>query len=54
MIERALKDKGVDVRDPFDIHQFKAVGSDLLLKIPNRSIRQSLTSEFEALVTRLA
>jgi hypothetical protein len=54
MIERALKDKGVDVRDPFDIHQFKAVGADLLLKIPNRSIRQSLTSEFEALVTRLA
>ena len=54
MIERALAAKGVDVRDPFDIQDFKAVGADLLLKIPNRSIRQSLTSEFEALVTRLS
>ncbi len=54
MIERTLTDKRVDTSGPFDVHQFQEVGSELMLKIPNRSIRQSLANEFAALVTRLS
>jgi hypothetical protein len=54
MIERTLAEKGIDPNGPFDLISFREIGSSLMLKIPNRSIRQSLTKEFDALVANLS
>ena len=54
LIERTLTERGVDSKGHFDLIQFREVGSDLLTKIPNRSIRLSLTKEFEALIAKLS
>ena len=54
LIERTLADKGISAQGHFDLIQFREVGSEILQKIPNRSIRQSLTKEFDALVAKIS
>ena len=54
MIEKTLADKGINPRGTFSADLFRQAGTDLLNKIPNRTIRQSLTKEFEALVARMS
>lgn len=54
LIDRALKDKGILAESTFDVRLFRQVGLELMDQIPHRSLRRSLTNEFESLVDSLS
>ncbi|MFZ4765052.1 MAG: hypothetical protein ACOYMN_08860 [Roseimicrobium sp.] len=54
LIDRALSDRGIMLEMQFDVRLFRQVGLELMQQIPHRSLRRSLTNEFEALVAKLS
>lgn len=54
LIDRALKEKHILPNSSFDVRLFRQVGMELMQKVPHKSIRQSLTNEFESLLERLS
>lgn len=53
MIERAMKDRGIQPEGTFDIDLYREIGMEMMGKIPHRVLRKSLTGEFEALLETL-
>jgi hypothetical protein len=54
MIEAAFKLRGIDMESNLDATLLSQAGSDILAKVPNKVLRQSLTKEFEAIVARIS
>ena len=53
MIDRAMKERGIQAEGTFDIRLYRQIGLEVMEKIPHRVLRKSLTGEFEALIESL-